>query len=563
MVDVGATCRWGALSAVCSGGHLVGLGSAVGQIDGVWMYRGSETDRRSGVLAIRPRRGRLTSQTITVAVIALAMVGLVVLELLRPVHAVDPGARGAIETAIGLAALSTTGLLILNFERSRQLRDLLLVCAVVSAFVTDLIYSTAPALRGATGLEPGRGARLVCNLLIALAFAAAALGPDRTIRGAPRKLVTLGAVACAVSVESILLLDHLVGSGSTAGVSWARGITAALTQPAAFSIQLASTAILLIAGLAFLARAGRGELGAGFLGAVSFLLAGARLQYLTLPAVASDWVTPRDGLRLSAAVVLLFASYLQFSRAKHQESHEALSAERERIARDLHDGVAQDLAYITAQGQQLGLELGPEHPLMIAARRALAGARGAIADLTAAEAPTTEAAIERIATELGRRYDLRVDVEVGTAQPGTPADELTAAEREHLVRILREAIVNAALHGSAQNIEVSLECIGRGLVLHVSDDGSGIADADRVGFGLRTMRARAASLGGELTARPRPGRGTVVQLIVRDRKPLLVPKVGKSVIPRLHRPSRPAARVSGQRRFVLAGKHKRAVERSA
>ena len=54
--------------------------------------------------------------------------------------------------------------------------------------------------------------------------------------------MTLVAVACAISVESILLLDHLVGSGSDAGVSWATGITAALAQPIAFSIQTASTA---------------------------------------------------------------------------------------------------------------------------------------------------------------------------------------------------------------------------------------------------------------------------------------------------------------------------------
>ena len=66
---------------------------------------------------------------------------------------------------------------------------------------------------------------------------------------------------------------------------------------------------------------------------------------------------------------------------------------------DLHDGLAQDLACIAAQGQRLGSELGPGHPLMIAARNALATSRGVIADLSASTAPTTEAALRIIGDE--------------------------------------------------------------------------------------------------------------------------------------------------------------------
>ena len=66
--------------------------------------------------------------------------------------------------------------------------------------------------------------------------------------------------------------------------------------------------------------------------------------------------------------------------------------ERRRIARDLHDGLAQDLAFIAAHGDQIAREAGEEHPLAIAARRALALSRGAIADLSASDAPSARAA---------------------------------------------------------------------------------------------------------------------------------------------------------------------------
>src|ERR1700734_2359817 len=73
---------------------------------------------------------------------------------------------------------------------------------------------------------------------------------------------------------------------------------------------------------------------------------------------------------------------------------EALSQERTRLARELHDGLAQDLAFIAVSAQGLEPELGPRHPLVIAARRALDASRGLMADLAARSAPTTAAGLE-------------------------------------------------------------------------------------------------------------------------------------------------------------------------
>ncbi len=221
---------------------------------------------------------------------------------------------------------------------------------------------------------------------------------------------------------------------------------------------------------------------------------------------------------LAGGLLVLVCVHRSYTKARKAQEYGALTAERERIARDLHDGLAQDLAYITSQGQRLGLELGPDHPVMVAARHALAGVRGAIADLTASEAPSAEAALRTIASELGRRFGLQVEVVVHAESPSAANDDAARAEREHLLRIAREAIVNAALHGSARHVEVLFERRGGNVRMRISDDGCGVADVDRVGFGLRTMHARARSLGGELSMRPGPNGGTVLELLVRDRR---------------------------------------------
>jgi signal transduction histidine kinase len=351
-------------------------------------------------------------------------------------------------------------------------------------------------------------------LIVSLAFAAAAFGPSKTIRDPSRQLVGTAIAAGAGAVILAAVLEHVTGAHWDANLNEV-GIGGATAHPGLLAIKMLSAAVLLVSACAFVRRSRHGEARCGLLAGASFLLAAGRLQFLLMPAVAVDWVTPREGVRLAAYGMLLASAYWQHAKIRRAQTSAALKLERERIARDLHDGLAQDLACIAAQGQRLGIDLGPDHPLMVAARNALATSRGVIADLAASSAPTTEAALRLIADELQHRYGLQVDVriETGTALAGDT--DLKPSEREHVVRIAREAIVNAALHGAARHVDVVLQQKGRDLLLRVSDDGCGIDDAPRSGLGLRTMRARAASLGGGLSTHRLAGGGTELRLVVR------------------------------------------------
>jgi signal transduction histidine kinase len=289
---------------------------------------------------------------------------------------------------------------------------------------------------------------------------------------------------------------------------------------------------------------------------------------VTAVAIGLEAARPRTMLETTfsvsaiviAGLLVLVLTHRSSTKARKAQAYAALGAERERIARDLHDGLAQDLVYITSQGQRLGLELGADHPVMVAARRALAGVRGAIADLTASEAPSAEAALRTIASELGRRFGLQVDVVVHAEGRSAASDDAAREEREHLVRIAREAIVNAALHGSARHVEVLFERRGGNVRMRISDDGCGVADVDRVGFGLRTMHARARSLGGELGMRPGPDGGTVLELLVRGGRVSRAAKRARDrnspIVPSLAGSTRAPGRGPAHSRLPLAGGRK-------
>ena len=106
---------------------------------------------------------------------------------------------------------------------------------------------------------------------------------------------------------------------------------------------------------------------------------------------------------------------------------------------------------------------------------------------------------------MARDQEIRLEVEEGF--PATPLGEAAA----ELLRVVQEALINARRHSGARNVLVTLGAEGEGLVVEVADDGRGFGPGTPIGVGSRSMRERAASLGGDLKVHSEPGSGTTVR----------------------------------------------------
>jgi signal transduction histidine kinase len=216
---------------------------------------------------------------------------------------------------------------------------------------------------------------------------------------------------------------------------------------------------------------------------------------------------------LLAFALLLSATLRTELHARVRLMRAAVIAERRRIARDLHDGLAQDLAFLAGNVSRVGAPLRENDPVAVAARRALALSRDAIRDLSSSHSTSTRETLESIGHELQERFALEVALNVRLTA------ELPPETREDVARIMREAVVNAAKHGESEHVIVSLTQTDAGLTLRVADDGRGLADGNPLrprheGFGLRSIRERAAALGGRLTLRDRQGGGAELELVL-------------------------------------------------
>jgi signal transduction histidine kinase len=417
----------------------------------------------------------------------------------RP-HVADAGVRAALETAITSAALLSAILIRERLRHTRLVRDLVLLAALTIVFSTDLIFAGLPAFSGSHASVHGIGGRMTAMILTAGAFVAIAFGPAGRRLPIGSRLPALVPAAGIAIVTAAEVIDLTLGFGMWPGSQMAMSVVTVLASCA-----------MLIAGIRFALVGLAGRLEATLLAGTSFLLASGWMQKLAWPLAPANWVTLGDVARLAGYGVLL-ATVIRLSvRTREEQARDAIAAERLRIACDLHDGLAQDLAFIAAHSCRLAAELGAEHPVAVAAQRALAVSRREIVDLEASHAASLEAALREVASELAQRFGVEVRFAI---DEGADLD-VSLPDRHELVRIAREAIVNAAQHGGARHIDLALGSRRSGLLLRVADDGCGLdvptaRRSQGTGLGLRMMRARARVLGGELVIVPRQGSGTEV-----------------------------------------------------
>ena len=206
-------------------------------------------------------------------------------------------------------------------------------------------------------------------------------------------------------------------------------------------------------------------------------------------------------------------------RSYVQEVTRAQEHERARIARDLHDLVAQDLVVLTRQLD--GLEDAHARDEALAQARELAGTTlDAVRRVSRDLRPTVlddlglEPALRWFAEQVGERSR----VEVAVVVDGRPR-RLSAETELALYRIAQEALRNAERHAAPERVEVRLHFSDDGLALEVSDDGRGFDTATlpdalvREGrLGLAGMRERAELVGAAFAVEAAPGRGTRVRV---------------------------------------------------
>ncbi|MEU7578333.1 sensor histidine kinase [Streptomyces sp. NPDC041068] len=202
-----------------------------------------------------------------------------------------------------------------------------------------------------------------------------------------------------------------------------------------------------------------------------------------------------------------------------QAREAGVADERRRLAAEIHDTIAQGLTGIIAQLQVVANaedeQLAKEHLDRAAAlaRHSLGEARRSVHNLspTALEHDTLPEALKKTVAEWAERTGVRADFTLtGTAEH--LHDEIEAT----LLRIVQEALSNAARHAGAARLGVTLSFMGDEVTLDVRDDGRGFdplalpARSGAGGFGLDGMRARAERIAGSLTVESEPGGGTAV-----------------------------------------------------
>ncbi len=187
--------------------------------------------------------------------------------------------------------------------------------------------------------------------------------------------------------------------------------------------------------------------------------------------------------------------------------------ERSRLAREIHDTLAQGFTSIITLLQAADPELKDErlHLAVTTARENLAESRALVAALSPPSLSGDNSLVDAV-----RRQAERAGADGTTAEfrlTGEPAALPTRAEVV-LLRAAQEALTNVRRHARARHVDVVLGYTAQGARLRVRDDGCGFDPAAPGGFGLDGMRARAAQVGGSLVVTSTPGAGTTVEVEV-------------------------------------------------
>ena len=428
-----------------------------------------------------------------------------------------PAVRIAVETAGSLIALFATFLIFGRLRRRTYLNELLLASALAVLALSNLLFVTVPTVANWAPDDLTVWAAPLARALGGLLFILAAFAPRREARPAGLT-IALTAVAVITAIGLAAIFVHKFS------VHWAVKYAATLTpqavaqptlraHPALFASELLIAVLFGLAAIGFLNRSrSLGDSFFAWLAGAAVLAAVSHLNYSMFPAWYSQSVLyTGDMFRFAFYVALFIGCLREIWSYWTALSAAAVAEDRRRMARDLHDGLAQELAYIS---RNLGLVTGAANGDVVgrlrpAVERAQLELRSAINALAPSRHRALEVALAEAVSEIAERA--RIDLELDVV----PGIQLPPARAEALVRIACEAVTNAAKHSGARDVTLRLERDGSLVRLRVADSGCGFDPTiPASGFGLIAMRERARSVGGELHICSTPGRGSEVDAAV-------------------------------------------------
>ena len=413
-----------------------------------------------------------------------------------------------LETVMALAGVLVALLAGVRFSVTGLRTDLLLGAGFLIWSLSTVAFAIVPVLDGGSVSRADAWAALAGGIAgqTLIAVAPFVRGRSRLRDRALRDTVLAAAVALAALW--ILLRAH---GGSLPALTSLPGVADA---PPGLASALAVQALIdLLAVVGWGRRfAKTGDDLAPWL-ALGFTLQGfAALHLVFSPPHGTTYVVAGDYLRLLAFGLMLVGAWRAIRSA---ELGRAVAEERARVAREIHDGLAQYLFAVSTHAQMLEAgspvdEVGPQ--LKQAAALAQQEARFAILALSSASGTAPfDSALRRYVEFLTADGELAVDFEID------PTIRLAPDEQIEIFRIVQEGLGNVRRHANATRAEVVIGRRPSGeRFVAIEDDGEGFpSEAPTAGQGLRNMRDRASSIDGGFSVRSTPGLGTALEVVLR------------------------------------------------
>jgi signal transduction histidine kinase len=412
-----------------------------------------------------------------------------------------------LETTMALVGLLVAILAANRFAVDGLRTDLLLAAGFLVNSLSLVAFAILPVL-GGRSLQPAEAWAAALGGILGTALVAVAPFVSARSRSRERAIWdTLAASAIAILSAWVLLRAH---SSELPALTRVAGSA----EPAGLAFVLSIQALLyLLAVVGWGRRLARtGDDLAQWLALGFTLQLFAALHLVLDPPRGTTYVAEGDFLRLLAFGLMLVGAWRAIRSA---ELGRAIAEERARVAREIHDGLAQYLFAVSTHAQMLDSgtpveEVGPQ--LKEAASLAQQEARFAILALSSAGGTAPfDSALRRYVEFLTADGELAVDFEID------PAIRLAPDEQIEIFRIVQEGLGNARRHAHATHAQVVIGRRPSGeRFVAIEDDGEGFPqEVSTAGQGLRNMRDRASSIDGGFSVRSTPGLGTALEVVLR------------------------------------------------